>query len=241
MNCTNARESISADLDGELGDDDRRPLADHLETSAACAAFALRAEQLRRSMRVTSMPDLPDLVPAVMATAGATKAAAPPAMGPLFVRYALLVLGAVGLAVALPEVWGGLHGRPRARNAPSRGVGRRIRHRAHRRGGATGPGARPAPDGDGPRRRDDRDHVRRRRCRPNVPAWPSRRMSSNSSSSSCCGCSPASRPTADRRAVGDDAGRTRPATAPRTANRRCASYVPSMLTARARDDRPQAA
>jgi len=99
MKCARAREWVSAGLDGELDDDQHSELAEHLAACPACAAYAVRAGQLHRSMRISAMPEIPDLVPAIMARAK------PPAMFPLLIRYSLLILGLVGLAIALPELW----------------------------------------------------------------------------------------------------------------------------------------
>lgn len=101
MACDGYREQVSAWLDGELSELEEHALQAHLASCDGCAAYAGRCEVLHRSMRVTALDDVPDLVPAIMAAAPP-----PPARtGVELMRYALGALAATQLVLAVPELF----------------------------------------------------------------------------------------------------------------------------------------
>lgn len=65
--CGAARDLLSARLDGEATGDERRRLAVHLDSCAACRAHAGALEELTRRLRVRPAEDVPDLVATVTA------------------------------------------------------------------------------------------------------------------------------------------------------------------------------
>lgn len=69
MDCTRARESISAAIDGEDSASAARPVIEaHLHDCAACRRWVEDVEHIDRLVRLAPAPDLePDLVPGVLA------------------------------------------------------------------------------------------------------------------------------------------------------------------------------
>lgn len=67
MDCAQARELISAALDGEASDDEVRASTLHLEGCAPCQAWRLDAGIVARQLRVRPAAPVPDLTPRVMA------------------------------------------------------------------------------------------------------------------------------------------------------------------------------
>lgn len=65
--CDDAREIISARLDGEATRDEETALDHHLATCAECVAIGDRLEQLQRTYRVRPAVAVPDLRPAILA------------------------------------------------------------------------------------------------------------------------------------------------------------------------------
>lgn len=73
MRCEVARERLSAAQDGELDAGERGGLDEHVAACAACADFAERLSDLRRSVRMEAVGAVPDLAPAVVAAAAASQ------------------------------------------------------------------------------------------------------------------------------------------------------------------------
>lgn len=67
MRCPDCRDLISADLDGEATDAERRDLAAHLVTCADCTTFGERARALHRTLRLHDPGPVPDLSAAIVA------------------------------------------------------------------------------------------------------------------------------------------------------------------------------
>jgi predicted anti-sigma-YlaC factor YlaD len=107
MGCHDIREAISAQLDNELNDE---PAAGaridaHLATCEACRAFAARAADLHRIVRVRAAERVPDLSAAIVAAAPQPAARRRPAGHTWgFARTALAVVALTHLILALPAV-----------------------------------------------------------------------------------------------------------------------------------------
>jgi len=111
MRCDLAREALSAQLDGELNPLEEEGLAAHTNGCASCRSYAHDLQSLHRSLRVRSAAPVPDLTRSIMAKAAphlpAPRPAAPaptPNVRAGWARYALLAVGVVQLALALPEL-----------------------------------------------------------------------------------------------------------------------------------------
>jgi predicted anti-sigma-YlaC factor YlaD len=102
MDCSHFRELVSADLDGELAEGERRSLARHLEGCADCRPYAAKASELHRSLRVHAAPPVPDLVGSVLARLGD----APPSRRPrqLAWRVGLAAVGLIQIVLAGPAL-----------------------------------------------------------------------------------------------------------------------------------------
>lgn len=112
MSCDPFRELISADLDGEVGDDERTVLASHLETCPRCVAFAAEAGRLHRATRVAPAAPVPDLTEAILERADAEGARARATPGRdrsrvavLAFQYGLLVVALLMMVLAVPELF----------------------------------------------------------------------------------------------------------------------------------------
>ena len=101
MVCEGNEEQISAWLDGELTTLEEQALQRHLATCDACAAYAGRSEALHRSMRLSAIDEVPDLVAAIVAAAPRQ----PRHVVEELMRYALGVLAATQLLLAIPELF----------------------------------------------------------------------------------------------------------------------------------------
>lgn len=71
MGCEGWRDAISADVDGELGGDERAGLDEHLTACAACRAWADDIARLDRTVRLRPAEAVPDLTGAILAAATA--------------------------------------------------------------------------------------------------------------------------------------------------------------------------
>jgi predicted anti-sigma-YlaC factor YlaD len=67
MDCSTARETLSAAYDGEAGQLERQSLEAHLATCPGCRAFAADALALHRLVRVSPAPVVPDLTASIVA------------------------------------------------------------------------------------------------------------------------------------------------------------------------------
>lgn len=101
MDCDQACEAVSADLDGEDHPYDRRAVESHLVGCAACRDFLHEATTLHRVTRVRPAPRMPDLTERIMAAVGTTRAS-PARLH--WSRYALGALAATELLLALPVI-----------------------------------------------------------------------------------------------------------------------------------------
>lgn len=108
MACGSARESLSAELDGEASGIEVAAARSHLEGCSSCLSWLADVERLQRRVRVRSadlVPDLSDLV---------LERSHPPRPGRgEWVRYSLAVVALTQLVVALPDLFassgGGVH------------------------------------------------------------------------------------------------------------------------------------
>lgn len=100
MDCTTAREALSASLDDELAAGEAGALAAHLEGCSACRAVGQELELLHRVTRVRAADAVPDLVPSIMAAVELPKARRQRDLD--WSRYALLAVAATQLILALP-------------------------------------------------------------------------------------------------------------------------------------------
>jgi predicted anti-sigma-YlaC factor YlaD len=93
VNCTQCREALSAQLDGEERETERDAIDAHLTSCAACRQFSSDAARITRLARTAVATEQPDLVEAVLA-------AAPRFRRPRLVTALRMLLGLVGLAQA---------------------------------------------------------------------------------------------------------------------------------------------
>jgi predicted anti-sigma-YlaC factor YlaD len=69
LTCDDARELLSARLDGEASTDEGALAQGHVDGCAGCQAYVVRLERLERSIRVRAAEPVPDLVSSVVARA----------------------------------------------------------------------------------------------------------------------------------------------------------------------------
>lgn len=104
MRCDQAREALSARLDGELPQLDDPALDAHLDTCPACQTHAGALAGLHRSLRVRAAEPVPDLTRQIMA---ATADGLPSTRGRVtpgieWARYGLFTVAMTQLILALP-------------------------------------------------------------------------------------------------------------------------------------------
>lgn len=107
VDCDAAAEALSADLDGELGPDERARLDAHV---AGCPACAVRRDELRllhRAVRLRPAEAVPDLSERILAAANPPR----PGHGE-WVRTALLIVALSQLVLAVPDLLGRASGAP---------------------------------------------------------------------------------------------------------------------------------
>jgi predicted anti-sigma-YlaC factor YlaD len=102
MDCSSFRELVSAGLDGELAEDERRRLTHHLGRCPECGSFAASAADLHRSLRVQAAPPVPDLTRSVLARLGDVPA--PPRRHRLAWRIGLGAVGLTQLVLSAPSL-----------------------------------------------------------------------------------------------------------------------------------------
>jgi predicted anti-sigma-YlaC factor YlaD len=124
MQCSQIRDAVSARLDGEAPGVDDATLYRHLGECAACRAFAHDAEDLHRAVRLEPAPPIPDLAPSILLAIGDdTRAGAAAAAGAggaardrgelvALLRWLLVALAVVQIAVAVPALLGSDAGLP---------------------------------------------------------------------------------------------------------------------------------
>jgi predicted anti-sigma-YlaC factor YlaD len=98
MDCSQTRILLSAALDGEVDDGERRRLDDHLHHCSGCRAYAADAARLHRRVRVGPAPPVPDLTGAILAATAPTETR-PVATRLLRTILVVCALALVGLAV----------------------------------------------------------------------------------------------------------------------------------------------
>jgi len=106
MHCSDCQDALSAGADGELSDLEHQLVAAHVSTCTACREFGERIDVLNRSLRVRPAERVPDLTAAIMASAA-------PATVPHsrdWVRYVLVWVGLVQVALAAPPLFGSVSG-----------------------------------------------------------------------------------------------------------------------------------
>lgn len=98
MDCRIARETLSADMDGEVTSDEGVALRIHLSNCRPCQGYEVELRQLHRSVRVRKAEPVPNMVPSVMAKAR------PPRLGRgEWIRYSLGLVAASNLLLGLPD------------------------------------------------------------------------------------------------------------------------------------------
>jgi len=107
--CEGYRDAVSARIDGEdMGMADEA-LARHLADCGACRAFETAALAVTRRARLHAAEPVPDLTPAILASAP-TLAAGPPTYGapptPAVIRFTLAMVAATQAFSALPALTG---------------------------------------------------------------------------------------------------------------------------------------
>ena len=115
MQCAQIREAVSARLDGEAPGVDDTTLYQHLGGCPDCRAFARDAEDLRRAVRLEPAPPIPDLAPTVLLAIGDdTRAGDVRDRHELvtLMRWLLVALGVIQIAVAVPALLGSDAGLP---------------------------------------------------------------------------------------------------------------------------------
>ncbi|HEX4818948.1 MAG TPA: zf-HC2 domain-containing protein [Acidimicrobiales bacterium] len=108
MLCSDCQEALSAGSDGELSELEQQLVAAHVGSCTACHEFSERIERLNRSMRVRPAERVPDLTAAVMAAAEPVRGAVRPSRD--WVRYVLVWVGLVQVALAAPPLFGSVAG-----------------------------------------------------------------------------------------------------------------------------------
>lgn len=73
MDCTDARELVSAALDDEVAADERRTLDLHVAACSACAAYTTRVAALHRTGRVAEVEAVPDLTESILRAVGSDR------------------------------------------------------------------------------------------------------------------------------------------------------------------------
>ncbi len=108
MGCETWREALSARLDGESSDVLSEALDAHLHTCPDCSAWAKRLERLHRATRIAPAVSVPDLTEEILAAAAAANP--PPRFRVnLVLRWVLVVIAALEIGMASPEVLGRWH------------------------------------------------------------------------------------------------------------------------------------
>lgn len=108
MGCETWREALSARLDGEQSDVATETLNAHLEGCVECAAYALRLDRLHRATRVAPAVTVPDLTEGILAAAAAA-GPGPRVNLTLVLRWVLVVVAAIEIGLASPEILGRWH------------------------------------------------------------------------------------------------------------------------------------
>jgi predicted anti-sigma-YlaC factor YlaD len=108
MTCEDAREVLSARMDGEAGPDEERAAAAHLTACPACATWSAQAERVSEAVRETPL-EMPDRTEAIMAVVNRREVdRAPAASRRRILRVAVGAAAVVQLVLALPALLGGL-------------------------------------------------------------------------------------------------------------------------------------
>lgn len=101
MDCTTAREALSARLDDELSPVMEAALDSHLETCVACTGLAAGMTRATRRARLQAAPEVADLAPAVVAQVSAIRRSPwSPA------RYGLVVVAVAQVSLSVPMLLG---------------------------------------------------------------------------------------------------------------------------------------
>ncbi len=103
MDCRECRDALSARLDGELGENEDRAVATHVQRCADCAAHAEGLASLTRWTRLQPAEAVPDLTAHIVAQLRPQPAGAG---WQGWLRGGLVVLAVVQLAIAVPDLVG---------------------------------------------------------------------------------------------------------------------------------------
>lgn len=112
MDCDACREALSARLDDEVGDVERRAVDAHLRICPGCAAYAEQLAELTRLARVRPAATVPDLTSAILTRLqpDPRRQSEPWRVGGWgWLRVALTALALVQFGLALPELTAGGH------------------------------------------------------------------------------------------------------------------------------------
>jgi predicted anti-sigma-YlaC factor YlaD len=102
LNCTTARNAISARLDGEDLGADPDALDKHVQRCAECRAFARDAAAMHRDVRMARAPVVPDRTAPILAAIGLDPR--PRAAHEQWLRIILAIVGLVQLVAAVPAL-----------------------------------------------------------------------------------------------------------------------------------------
>jgi predicted anti-sigma-YlaC factor YlaD len=108
MHCSDCQDALSAGADGELSDLEQQLVAAHVSTCTSCRDFGERIDVLNRSLRVRAAERVPDLTASIMAAARPAPKAVRPSRE--WVRYVLVWVGLVQVALAAPPLFGSVSG-----------------------------------------------------------------------------------------------------------------------------------
>jgi predicted anti-sigma-YlaC factor YlaD len=106
MGCETCREALSARLDGEDWGVSPSALQAHLRGCAACSGWPGRLSLLHRAARVAPADPVPDRTTYILAAATLNRSHAAWA---IVLRWVLVVVGAVEMGMAAPEILGRWH------------------------------------------------------------------------------------------------------------------------------------
>ena len=108
MHCSDCQDALSAGADGELSDLEQQLVAAHVSTCTSCREFGERIDVLNRSLRVRPAEQIPDLTAAIMAATRPMPKAGRHSRD--WVRYVLVWVGLVQVALATPPLFGSVSG-----------------------------------------------------------------------------------------------------------------------------------
>lgn len=111
VTCAVVRESVSADLDGEVAPLEDAEVTRHLRACDACGGFARAAREVTRRARLGAAQDVPDLTTVIM-TGLADEPTTAPVRWSSRLRVIVAMAGIAQMLLAMPLVTGMIGGDP---------------------------------------------------------------------------------------------------------------------------------